>query len=111
MEKDEFFKNYSEFVSFREERYGKSTLFENGHILVGLNCLKPGQEMEKHAHQVQCRFYMVLEGYGQVWVGEEQQEARMGMVIWVPAGHTHRIFNSGDGNLVMLTGIAPSNAE
>ena len=64
MEKNEFFKNYKEFVTFKTERYGKSTLFENEHILVGLNCLESGQEMEKHAHEVQCRFYVILEGKG-----------------------------------------------
>jgi quercetin dioxygenase-like cupin family protein len=72
MENNEFCKDYRSFVSFQAERYGKSTLFENEHILVGLNCLEPGQGMEKHAHEVQCRFYIVLEGNGQVWIGDLQ---------------------------------------
>ena len=111
MENNEFFKNYSAFISFRAGRYGKSTLFENEHILVGLNCLEPGQEMDKHAHEVQCRFYLVLEGSGQVWVGNEQKETETGMVIWVPAGNTHRIVNTGMGRLVLLVGIAPTQAD
>ena len=80
MENTELFKDYKDFVSFRAERYGKSTLFENEHILVGLNCLEPGQAMEKHAHEIQCRFYLVLEGDGQVWVGEENGHPRHGRV-------------------------------
>jgi quercetin dioxygenase-like cupin family protein len=111
METNEFFKNYSSFVSFQAGRYGKSTLFENEHILVGLNCLEPGQGMEKHAHEFQCRFYLVLEGNGRVWVGDEQKEVEKGMVIWVPSGHTHRILNTGTERMVMLVGIAPSRAE
>ena len=111
MDNAEFFKDYRAFASFQQERYGKSTLFENEHILVGLNCLESGQEMEKHAHEVQCRFYVVLEGNGQVWVGDEQQETQTGTVIWVPAGHPHRIVNTGIERMVMLVGITPPQAD
>ena len=111
MENDAFFKDYRSFVSFRPDRYGKATLFGNEHMLVGLNCLQPGQEMQKHAHEVQYRFYIVLEGTGQIWVGEEQKEAGTGMVIWIPAGFTHRVVNNGITQLVMLVGFAPSKAD
>ena len=111
METDEFFKDYRAFVSFQDNRYGKSTLFENEHILVGLNCLEPGQEMEKHSHEVQCRFYLVLEGSGNVWVGDELKKTEKGTVIWVPSGHTHRIKNTSTERLVLLVGIAPSQAD
>ena len=111
MENTELFKDYKDFVSFRAERYGKSTLFENEHILVGLNCLEPGQAMEKHAHEIQCRFYLVLEGRGQVWIGDEQMKTDQGTVIWVPAGRPHHIVNSGGERMVMLVGIAPSNVD
>ena len=111
MDNNKFFKDYSAFVSFRAERYGKATLFENEHILVGLNCLEPGQEMEKHSHEVQCRFYLVLEGSGNVWVGDELKKTEKGTVIWVPSGHTHRIKNTGTERMVLLVGIAPSQAD
>jgi quercetin dioxygenase-like cupin family protein len=111
MQNSEFFKNYKSFVSFRPDRYGKSTLFENEHILVGVNCLEPGQEMGKHAHEVQCRFYVVLEGDGLVWVGDEMQATEIGTVISVPAGHPHRILNIGTERMVLLVGITPPHAD
>jgi quercetin dioxygenase-like cupin family protein len=111
MENNEFFKDYTSFVTFQADRYGKSTLFQNEHILVGLNCLLPSQEMKKHAHDIQCRFYLILEGHGSVWVGDEQQETEKGMVVWVPSGHTHRIINTGIESMVMLVGISPSKAD
>jgi len=111
MDNDTFFKDYHPFVAFRDDRYGKSTLFESDHILVGLNCLKPGQEMGKHAHEAQWRFYVVLEGHGQVGVGDQLDEAETGMVIWVPPGYTHRINNTGGECLVLLVGIASSRAD
>ena len=111
MEPSSFFKDYHAFISFRPDRYGKATLFDNEHILVGLNCLKPGQCMEKHAHEIQCRFYFVLEGKGDVWVGDEQKEVAPGMVIWAPAGYIHKIENTGTEPLVLLVGIAPAEAD
>jgi len=111
MDNYEFFKDYQDFAVFQPDRCGKSTLFENEYALVGLNCLEPGQSMQKHAHQVQTRFYVVLEGSGQAWVGEEARDAGAGMVIWVPSGKTHRIINNGDQRMVMLVGICPAHAE
>jgi quercetin dioxygenase-like cupin family protein len=64
MQDEVYFKDYRANTVFRPERYGKATLFENEHALVGLNCLECGQSMEKHAHEVQTRFYVVLEGRG-----------------------------------------------
>jgi mannose-6-phosphate isomerase-like protein (cupin superfamily) len=111
MENNEFFKDYRSFVSFQADRYGKATLFENEHILVGLNCLEPGQGMEKHAHEIQCRFYVVLEGNGQVWIDDEQKQVEKGIVIWIPAGHPHRIVNIGIERMVLLVGIVPSQTD
>ena len=111
MENGEFFKDYNSFVPYTAEHHGKSTLFENKHVLVGLNCLEPGQTYEKHAHEVQCRFYLVLEGNGRVWVGDEQKDTEQGTVIWVPAGQPHRIVNTGADRLVLLVGIAPTQAD
>lgn len=111
MENSPFFKDYRSFISFRPNTYGKSALFENEHLLVGLNCLVPGQTMDKHAHEDQNRFYMVIEGKGMTWVGDEQEETAEGMVIWVPAGKTHRIENTGDKQMILLVGIFPPDAD
>jgi mannose-6-phosphate isomerase-like protein (cupin superfamily) len=111
METTPFFKDYGSFTTFRPDRYGKSTLFENEYVLAGLNCLEAGQAMEKHAHQVQTRFYIVLEGKGRAWVGSEQSEIEPGKVIWVPPGHAHRLENSGNERLVLLIAIAPAHAD
>jgi quercetin dioxygenase-like cupin family protein len=111
MEKIEFFKDYRDFVTFRPDRYDKATLFENEQVLVGLNCLEPGQSMEKHAHQEQCRFYVALKGGGNIVVGETQEEVQAGTVVWVPAGQLHRIINTRLERLVLLVGITPSKAD
>ncbi|HMD88498.1 MAG TPA: cupin domain-containing protein [Anaerolineaceae bacterium] len=111
MEKDDFFKNYKSYICFQPTNYFKTTLFENEHILLGLNCLEPGQITDKHAHEVQLRFYMVLEGTGHIRVGDMETEAGPGTIIWIPAGHTHTVVNTGSNNLIMLVGMAPAQAE
>lgn len=111
MESSAHFKDYRAYVSFQAGHYGKATLFENEYVLVGLNCLEPGQSMEKHAHEIQNRFYVVLEGQGQVWVEGRQQETQSGTVVWIPAGHAHRILNTGETGMVLLVGITPPKAD
>jgi len=89
MAESSFFKAYGDCLAFSPDRYGKSTLFENEGVLVGLNCFEPGQSMEKHAHEVQTRFYFVVEGNGLAWVGRVKGDIEPGMVVWVPPGNTH----------------------
>jgi mannose-6-phosphate isomerase-like protein (cupin superfamily) len=111
MEGQEFFKNYRDSLIFPDEKYGKSTLFFSEQILVGLNCFLPGQKLDKHAHENQSRFYLVLEGGGTVRVGEVEKTVAPGDVVWVPPRHAHRVANTGAGNLVMLAGISPSKCD
>ncbi len=105
------FKDYHDYIRTRPGRYGKSTLFENENILVGLNYLDPGQTMDKHAHQVQVRFYLILEGSGYFRIGDQEGSYGPGTVIWVPTGNTHQVQNLGKEPLVMLVGIAPTQAN
>jgi uncharacterized cupin superfamily protein len=107
----QFFKDYRDSVSSRPDRYAKATLFENESILVGMNCLEPGQSMQKHAHEKQNRFYLVLEGNGVFKVGDQEGSFGLGMVVWIPAGNTHQIQNLGQQQLVLLVGIAPGHAD
>lgn len=111
MEKEVFFKDYKSFICLQPNTYFKTTLFENEHLLIGLNCLEPGQITEKHAHEVQLRFYLVLEGTGHVMVGGTETEAGPGTVIWIPAGHNHKVVNTGPQNMILLVGMAPSHAD
>jgi quercetin dioxygenase-like cupin family protein len=108
MEIVDFFKNYESLVSFKPDKYDKSTLFQNEQLLIGLNCLEPGQHMEKPVHEVQTRFYIVLEGKGRIGIGDIENETAKGMVAWIPAGNSHWIKNTGSVPMVLLVGITPS---
>ena len=111
MENQEFFKHFVPLAVYNPDRYGKATLFQNEYLMAGLNGLEPGQSMEKHAHDQQTRFYLVLEGSGQAWVGEETQAVEPGSVIWIPYGFAHRVENTGAARMLMLVGIGPGHTD
>ena len=76
--------------------------------MLGLNCLEPGQVQKVHDHSDQDKFYFVLEGTGLFVVGDQEQTASAGMLVWAPAGITHGVSNQSSQNLVILMGMAPA---
>jgi quercetin dioxygenase-like cupin family protein len=102
------FKDYRDYAGSNPAKFYKATLFESGRLLLGLNCLEPGQTQAVHTHDDQDKFYFVLEGTGTFTVGEEVQEAGSGLTVWSPAGVDHGVTNNGSERLVLLVGIAPA---
>jgi len=102
-----YFTDYHSHTGASPAKFFKSTLFESQHLMLGLNCLEPGQTQSVHAHDGQDKFYFVVEGEGDFSVGDEQQRAGPGMVVWAPAGVPHGVTNAGEARLVVLVGIAP----
>ena len=101
------FTNYRTHIGFNRDKQFKATLFKSGRLMLGLNCLEPGQEQSGHTHDEQDKFYFVVEGVGDFVVGEEERTAGEGMVVWAPAGMPHGVANNGKKRLVLLVGIAP----
>jgi quercetin dioxygenase-like cupin family protein len=104
----ELIKRLTDYTGKRHDKFFKSTLFQSEALLLGLNCLEPGQIQTPHEHTDQDKFYYVVEGSGRFWLGEEQKFASAGEVVWAPAGLVHGVENEGSGRLTMLIGIAPA---
>jgi quercetin dioxygenase-like cupin family protein len=102
--------DYREHVGSNPERMYKSTLFESQRLLLGLNCLEPGQSDRAHTHAEQDKFYFVLEGSGEFALGEKTLTASAGQTIIAPAGVTHGVTNTGASRLVILMGLTPWQA-
>jgi quercetin dioxygenase-like cupin family protein len=102
------FTDYRAHTGAHPDRFFKSTLFHSQRLLLGLNCLEPGQEQHAHTHDHQDKFYYVVEGEGEFVVGPETRSAGPGAVVWSPAGVAHGVANRGEQRLVLLVGIAPS---
>jgi quercetin dioxygenase-like cupin family protein len=104
----EFVKRVSEHIGRREDKFFKTTLFRAEALMIGMNCLEPGQVQQPHVHDDQDKFYYVVEGDGRFWLGEDESLATAGEVVWAPAGLRHGVENAGDGRLTLLVGIAPA---
>ncbi len=101
------FTHYRDHVGSRQDKHYKATLFEGDHLMVGLNCLEPGQSQPIHDHGGADKVYVVMEGRGLFKVGEETREAGVGEVVWASAGVPHGVENQGSQRLVLLVSIAP----
>ena len=104
----ELIKNLQDHVGSRPEKFFKDTLFRSDALLLGLNCLEPGQVQKPHDHADQDKFYYVVEGEGHFWLGDEQHVADTGQVVWAPAGVVHGVENKGAVRLTLLVGISPA---
>jgi quercetin dioxygenase-like cupin family protein len=104
----EYIKFIKEHIGQQDEKFYKTTLFRGQALMLGLNCLQPGQVQAPHTHDDQDKFYYVVEGHGRFWLGDEQVTAYTGEVVWAPAGVRHGVENDGDGRLTLLMGIAPA---
>lgn len=101
------FTNYRNHIGFNPDKQFKSTMFKSKNLMLGLNCLEPGQEQHAHTHDEQDKFYYVVEGVADFVVGEEERTAGEGMVVWAPAGVPHGVTNNSKKRLVLLVGISP----
>ena len=104
----ELIKRLADHTGKGEDKFYKSTIFQSGTLLLGVNCLEPGQVQKPHEHADQDKFYYIVEGHGQFWLGENRLTARKGDVVWAPAGLAHGVENDSRGRLTMLVGIAPA---
>jgi quercetin dioxygenase-like cupin family protein len=101
------FLDYRDHTGSNPDKVFKSTLFESPRLMLGLNCLEPGQTQSAHTHGGQDKFYYVIEGEGEFEVGAATQRAGAGRSVWAPAGVAHGVTNRGSERLVLLVGIAP----
>lgn len=101
------FTHYRDHIGSHPDKHYKATLFQGEHLMVGLNCLEPGQSQPVHEHSSSDKVYVVLEGSGMFTIGGETREARVGEVIWAQSGVSHGVENRGSERLVVLIGIAP----
>ncbi|HZT09061.1 MAG TPA: cupin domain-containing protein [Chloroflexota bacterium] len=99
--------DYRSLVGSNPDKMFKSTLFESPRMLLGLNCLEPGQSDRVHTHADQDKFYFVVEGEGEFEVGGETVHAGPGHTVLAPAGVTHGVKNAGLQRLVILMGLTP----
>src|SRR5438876_11944040 len=99
--------DYRKLTGSNPDRMYKSTLFESSRLLLGLNCLEPGQSDRAHTHAEQDKFYFVVEGEGEFVLGDQTLTAGAGQTVIAPAGVAHGVNNTSARRLVLLMGLTP----
>jgi len=97
-----------EHASYRDDKMGKSTLFESERMMVGLNAFEPGQAHKQHTHATMDKLYHVLEGTGVCTLGDDEVPFTQGQMVVAPAGVPHGIRNDSTERLLVLAVLAPA---
>lgn len=100
-------KRVADLAKFSPEKMGKVDVFRGQTMFAGLNCFEPGQEHAPHTHAGQDKLYVVLEGQGEVQVGDETCVVSTGDAAFAPSGVLHSIRNTGEGRLVVMAVLSP----
>jgi mannose-6-phosphate isomerase-like protein (cupin superfamily) len=85
-------------------------IYDSEHAQVIHMTLKPGESLKKHVTPVDVFFY-ILEGEGQVEIGDEVQTVKKDTIIDSPAKIPHRLMNPGKGDFRYLVVKVPRPAE
>jgi quercetin dioxygenase-like cupin family protein len=102
-----YFLNWQQHAGSQAQKFYKTTLWQGEHVMVGLNCLEPGQTQPVHAHEGADKFYFVLQGQGKFTVGDEESEVTAGTLVVAPSGIPHGVKNDAGDRLSLLVTIAP----
>ena len=103
----EVFKDVLSQVSFAADKMKKVNLFDTERMFCDVYCFEPGQEQTAHAHKGADKVYYVLQGRGQVRVGQETRDLGPGGIALAPAGAEHGVCNAGPDRLTVLVFMAP----
>jgi quercetin dioxygenase-like cupin family protein len=95
-------------AEWQPDKMGKSTLYESGRLLVGLNAFEPGQSHALHSHAGMDKMYLVLEGEGSFLLEGRELPMSAGDLLVAPEGVPHGISNAGGGRLLVLAVLAPA---
>jgi mannose-6-phosphate isomerase-like protein (cupin superfamily) len=74
-----------------------------GHVILDPR----GGQVPWHDH-AQEEVYFIIEGSGEVCLGEERRAVTTGQAVYIPSGIFHQLTNTGDGPLRMIYCYAPA---
>ncbi|MDW5563806.1 MAG: cupin domain-containing protein [Methanomassiliicoccus sp.] len=86
------------------------TIYDHDHALISHLKLLPGEALKRHITPVDVAFY-VLEGQGEVEIGEEKETVRQDTMVESPKGVPHLWRNIGTSPLRILVMKLPRPNE
>lgn len=101
----------SDFIEYSQTRQVRKPIFKVPVYVSDIVCYEPGQTTASHFHPVQDEIWVVLEGRGQISVGEERLAVGPSSMIYIPAGIRHGLSANPDSRLVLLFIKSPGIPE
>lgn len=87
---------------------GGTSPVQADHFCMGMATLDPnGGQVPWHNHE-QEEVYVILEGIGEMCIGEERQTLTGGQAVYIPSNAYHQLTNVGDTPLKMMYCYAPA---
>lgn len=86
------------------------TIYDHDHAVISHLILAPGQALKKHVTPVDVAFY-VLEGRGEVEIGDEKETVGQDTMVESPKGIPHLWRNVSDGPLRIMVMKLPKPVE
>jgi len=69
--------------------------------------LEPGNKIESHVDPME-EIYFIMSGEGEMHVDDESRKVTPGDAIWIPAGSSHALANTGESLLFILVVASPN---
>ena len=97
-----------EFPAGRRTRvmWGENGAINGEHFCQGYVVIYPGGSVPTHEH-VTVETYTVLQGVGEMRIGDETQPMKPGDMVYIESGKPHSLRNTGDSDLHMMFVYAP----
>ena len=72
--------------------------------------LGKGKEIEAHIDPME-EIYFIMSGEGEMTVGDDSRHVVQGDAIWVPAGSSHNLLNTGQVDCFILVVASPARLK
>jgi quercetin dioxygenase-like cupin family protein len=87
---------------------GGASPIQTENFSVGYVTLEPNGGQVPWHNQEQEEVYFIVDGTGEMCLGQERQVMTTGQAVWIPPGEFHQLTNIGDTPLIMIYCYGPA---
>ncbi|HEX9996558.1 MAG TPA: dimethylsulfonioproprionate lyase family protein [Abditibacterium sp.] len=87
---------------------GGASPIQATNFALGLVVLEPNGGQVPWHNQEQEETYFIVEGQGEICLGEERQAIKAGQAVYIPSGVFHQLTNTGEAPMTMMYCYGPA---